>query len=63
MPRNELAIAASADKPLRSRHGPCFHSLQLCTGGVIMFKALFMMIVVSNDYAARLVQRFSRRTA
>ncbi len=29
----------------------------------IMFKALFMMIVVSNDYAARLVQRFARRTA
>ncbi len=28
-----------------------------------MLKALFLMIVVNNNFAARLVQRFSRRTA
>ena len=28
-----------------------------------MLKALFVMIVLSNEYAARLVQRFQRRTA
>jgi len=28
-----------------------------------MLKALFVMIVLSNEYAARLVQRFRRRTA
>jgi hypothetical protein len=39
------------------------YTCNTASGGGIMFKALFMMIVVSNDYAARLVQRFSRRTA
>jgi len=28
-----------------------------------MLKALFVMIVLSNEYAARLVQRFQRRIA